>query len=317
MDRTISSELPEQNTNEEQTILSCIYARVSSPNQLSGYSLDEQIRRCKERCDIMGWKVRYIFVENGVSGKNTDRPKFQMMLKKARAGLFDILVFWKLDRFARSLFDVIHVEKQLKNYGIALHSVSEQLDTSSSVGRFNFRNLASAAELERDLIKERSRMGMKALAMQHKWPNPFPPIGYTKKNEGHLEINETEKDLVKTIFRMYIQLKSMPQVAYELNKKGFKTRRGNRWSNMSVKKVLDNELYLGKYYIAGVEAYLENLKMINKKTFSKAKELRDRYKEKPQNATPERRQGTIDKVFSEYFKFIQEMEEGNPVFESV
>jgi len=309
MDRTLEEGFNVQTVDREKTILACIYARVSSPNQIYGYSLDEQIRRCKERCDIMKWKVCYIFAENGLSGKNIDRPKFQKMLSKAKGGLFHVLVFWKLDRFCRSLFDVINVERELNSYGVSLHSVTEQIDTTSSVGRFNFRNIASAAELERDLIKERSRMGMKALAMQHKWPNPYPPMGYTKLDDGHLAIHDQEKDLVQQIFQLYIQLRSMPEVSYRLNKQGFTTRRGNRWSNMSVKKVLDNELYLGKYNISGVEAYLGHLKIIDEKTFNKAKEVRNRYQGKQQHASEERKQGTIENVFSEYLSFLDEMEE--------
>jgi len=128
------------NTDAENT-LAAIYARVSSPNQATGYSLDEQVRRCRERCDLMGWKVRYIFKENG-SGANTDRPKFQMMMEKAKEGAFDVLVFWKLDRFCRSLVDVVNIERELIEYGVSLHSVTEQIDTTTPFGKFNFRNVA-------------------------------------------------------------------------------------------------------------------------------------------------------------------------------
>jgi len=295
--------------DKEKPVLAAIYARVSSPNQRFGYSLDEQVRRCRERCDIMGWKVRYIFTENGVSGKNTDRPKFQMMLEKAKMGLFDVLVFWKLDRFCRSLLDVVSVERELKNYGISLHSVTEQIDTTTPVGNFNFRNIASAAELERDLIRERSRMGMKALAMKHRWPNKLPPLGYDKKEDGKLEINREEAKLVKKIFEMYLKLKSMPQVAFELNKTGIKTKRGNKWSATAVKRILDNKIYVGVYEVAEIEEEVEEYKILDEKLFEKAKKLRYRAKKVREEMPKERKQGTIDRIFNEYLELLREEEE--------
>jgi site-specific DNA recombinase len=179
--------------SERKDTFAAIYARVSSPNQANnGYSLDEQIRICHERCDLMGWKVRYIFKEDGESASTIDRPKFKMMLERARDGAFDVLVFWKLDRFCRSLADVVNIQRELEEYGASLHSVTEQIDTTTPVGKFNFRNLASASELERDLIKERARMGMHGLAREHKWPNPHPPLGYDKDADHRLRVNKEE-----------------------------------------------------------------------------------------------------------------------------
>jgi len=292
--------------NESEEILAAIYARVSSPNQAMGYSLDEQVRRCRERCDLMGWKVRYIFKENG-SGANTDRPKFQMMMEKARKGAFDVLVFWKLDRFCRSLVDVVNIERELRECGVSLHSVTEQIDTTTPFGKFNFRNIASASELERDLIKERAKMGMYALAMKHKWPNPYPPLGYEKMGDGRLKINEEEAELVRRIFKMYIELKSMPDVAFQLNKEGTKTKRGNRWSASSVKKVLDDELYIGEYKVAGVEDHVEEYKIIEDELFKQAKELRHRF-QSDRKMPEERKEATIDRVFDEYLTFLGDME---------
>jgi site-specific DNA recombinase len=283
-----------------------IYARVSSLNQANGYSLDEQVRICRERCNLMGWKVRYIFKENGMSGSTADRPKFQLMLERAKEGTFDVLVFWKLDRFCRSLLDVVNTEKKLKDYDVSLHSVTEQIDTTTSVGRFNFRSIASAAELERDLIKERSRMGMKALAMQHKWPNRLPPFGYKKKENGYLEVEPEGAKLVRKVFRLYLKLKSMPQVAFELNKRGIKTDRGNKWSTPAVKKVLDNELYVGKYEVAGVEGHLKECKIVSKNLFEEARKLRQRAKKVRQEMPKDRKQGTIERIFNEYMEFLKE-----------
>ncbi len=298
-----------QQKQETKPMIAAIYARVSSPNQTKGYSLEEQIRICRERCDLMGWKVRYIFVENGVSAKNTDRPKFKIMMEKARQRKFDVLVFWKLDRLCRSLRDVVNVEKELRDYGISLHSVTEQIDTTTPIGRFNFRNIASAAELERELISERAKMGMAAMAMHHKWPNRLPPLGYDKGADGRLKINEEEANLVRKIFEMYLELKSMPQIAFELNKLGIKTKRGKEWTTTAVKRILDNKIYIGIYEVAGVRDYVEEYKIIDDELFNKVKEVRERYKRIRREMPKDRKMGTIEKIFSEYFEYLKEMEE--------
>ncbi len=301
-----------QRKNFGETIIAAIYARVSSPNQLNNYSLDEQIRICRERCELMGWKVRYIFRDEAVSAKDTNRPMFKKMLEKAKQRKFDVLVFWRLDRLCRSLIDAIRIEKELREYGVALHSVTEQIDTTTPVGRFNFRNLASAAELERDLIRERARMGMHAMALQHKWPNKKPPLGYNIRADGRLEVNEEEAKLVREIFEMYIETKSMSQVAFLLNKRGIKTKDGKEWKAPSVKKILENEIYIGRYRVAGVDDYVEEYRIVDDELFEKAREIRFRFKcgeGKKEPMHKERKKGTIDRIFDEYFKFLEEMEE--------
>lgn len=294
-----------------QHIIAAIYARVSSPRQMQNYSLDEQVRICRERCELMGWKVRYIFREV-MTAKSTDRPMFRKMMEKAKQGKFDVLVFWRLDRLCRSLIDAIRVEKELREYGVALHSVTEQIDTTTPVGRFNFRNLASAAELERELIKERTRMGMYALAMQHKWPNKKPPLGYKKREDGRLEIDEEEARLVRRIFELYIETKSMPQVAFILNEEGVKTKEGGKWTAPTIKKILDNELYIGRFKVAGVDDYVEEYRIIDDELFERVREIRLRFKRgegKRESMPEERKKGLIDRIFEEYFAYLNELEE--------
>jgi site-specific DNA recombinase len=299
---------PGAEKDDEKPIFAAVYARVSPGKKANGYSLEEQVRLAKEHCDRHGWKVRYVFTDNNVSGANIDREKFQLMMRKARQQAFTVISFWKIDRFARSLADLVNIERELRTYNVSLSSVTEPVDTVSSIGRFSFRNIASAAELERDLIQERTKMGMHALAMKNRWPNRTPPLGYNIEEDHTLIINQQGKKLVIEIFRMYLRLRSMSQVAFELNIRGLQTRRKKRWTNMSVKQILDNEIYIGKYNVAGVEAYIKELRIISDKLFNKAKNLRNRYEEKPKAITEERRLTTIQHVFNEYLVFLDDME---------
>jgi len=303
----------ENEEKDKRPIFAAIYARTSSPNQRFNYSIKEQVDRCWKYCDERGWAAKYVFVDEGESGGTTDRPKFQLMLEKARAGKFDAIVFWKLDRFCRSLVDLVNVERMLREWGIGLCSVTEYLDTTSSVGRFNFRSLASVAELEREMIGERARIGLHALAKRHKWPNPHPPIGYDKREDGMLEVDRKEAKLVRRIFEMYLREKSMPQVAFELNKRRITTKNSKEWNARATRDVLTNEIYIGKYNVAGVADQVEEYRIVEGSVFERTKEIIRRFEDGNGAKRPpmpeDRRNAKIDRIFNEYFGFLKEIDE--------
>ena len=267
-----------ENNGEKSNFGAAVYARTSSANQRLGYSIDEQIRRCWERCKSNDWEVRYVFADEAESGRDTERPEFQRLVETAQQKMFDVVIFWKLDRFCRSLVDLVKVEEQLSQYDVSLQSVTEHIDTTTPVGRFNFRNLASAAELETDLTSQRVQMGMYGLAKDHKWPNSQPPLGYTLSNEGRLEINDKEAELVRRIYRMYVREKSMPQVAFLLNSQNVRTKSGKEWTTQAVKKVVSNELYIGEYSVAGYEEFVEEYQIVQDDLFDEVTKIRFRFK---------------------------------------
>jgi len=164
----------------------------------------------------------------------TDETAACNLMKKAQDGEFNVIIFWKLDRFCRSLLDVVNVEKKLREWGVNMCSLTENIDTTTSSGRFVFRTIASAAQWEREMISERTAMGLKALAKQHKWPNKSTPLGYKRDSNGYLKIIKNEAKLVQEIFHKYIKMKSMPQLAFLLNKRGIKTKRGKKWSAAAI-----------------------------------------------------------------------------------
>lgn len=297
----------EDKENDGEPISAAIYARTSSPNQRYNHSIKEQVKRCWKHCDDRGWIVKYVFTDECVGGGTIERPKFQIMLEGAREGKFNVIMFWKLDRFCRSLVDLVNVERSLREMGVGLCSATEHLDTTTSIGRFNFRNLASVAELEREIIGERARMGMHALARERKWPNPHPPLGYDKAEDGTLRVNRVEAKLARWIFKRYVRVKSMDQVVFELNQKGATTKKDKKWTIRAVKDILTDGLYVGRYKVAGVEEKVKGLKIINDQIFDKAAEIRTRYGNGGARRPPmpeDRRMAKIDRVFGEYFEFL-------------
>jgi site-specific DNA recombinase len=160
---------------------------------------------------------------------------------------------------------------------VALHSITENIDTTTPTGRFNFRNISSASEFERELNQQRSKMGMTELAMERKWPNDHPPLGYQKCEDDTLEIDSEEADLVKSIFTRYLELRSMPELASELNQDGISTAKGKEWSARAVSGVLRNQLYIGQYNVADVEAYVSEYQIIDESLFDRVTSVRTRF----------------------------------------
>ena len=237
------------------------------------------------------------------------------MLQKASAKEFDVVISWKLDRVCRSLLDLMNTEKMLNKQGIGLASVTENIDTVSSLGRFNFRNLASYAELEREMIGERSRMGLFALAKQHKWPNSQPPLGFDRRKNGCLRPNHSEVDLVNKILRMYVRSKSFPQTAFLLNIEGIKTKNGKEWSDKAVRDIVTNEIYIGQFRVAGFRDYVKEYRIVDTKLFKRATQIRTRYprgKAKRPPMPPDRKTLKIEKIFNQYNEIILKSEKLTP-----
>ncbi|WP_420182081.1 recombinase family protein [Haloarcula sp. KBTZ06] len=296
-------------TSEERA---AIYARTSSTSQKFGYSIDEQVRQCAERCQMMGWSVAFVYKDEAVSGKDTDRPMFQEMLSKAEAGLFDILVFWKLDRFSRSIMHAVNLEKQFREWDVALYSATEQIDTTTPAGRFNFRNIANAAEFERDMIKQRTQMGHAARALEHKWPNKTAPLGYVKTENGRLSVHPKEAGLVRLIFSEYVEQRSMPSVAESLNDQQRLTKKGNDWTADAVGKILRNRIYIGEYSVGEVESTVKEYQILSQELFEKVTEIRMRFKKVTDSTRSEmdqeRKEQRVEEVTAQYSDFRKSSE---------
>ncbi len=136
-----------------------IYARVSTTN--NGQSPEMQLRELKEYCERRGWKIAGEYVDTGISGAREKRPELDRLMADAHRRRFDAVVVWKFDRFARSVSHLLRALETFKALGIEFVSLSEQVDTSTPTGRMIFTVLGAVAELERSLIAERVRAGLR------------------------------------------------------------------------------------------------------------------------------------------------------------
>lgn len=136
-----------------------IYARVSTAN--NGQDPKMQTRELSEYCSRRGWAVSGEYVDIGISGTKEKRPELDRLLSDAHGRRFDAVVVWKFDRFARSVSHLLRALEHFQALGIEFVSLSEQLDTSTPTGKMVFTVLGAVAELERSLIAERVRAGMR------------------------------------------------------------------------------------------------------------------------------------------------------------
>jgi len=144
---------------ENPNLRAAIYARVSTVN--AGQDPTMQTRELEEYCQRRGWQVFGTYVDNGVSGKKDSRPELNRMMQDAHGRRFDVVVVWRFDRFARSVSHLLRALESFSALGIQFVSLSEQVDTSTPTGKMVFTVLGAVAELERNLIVERVRAGLR------------------------------------------------------------------------------------------------------------------------------------------------------------
>jgi DNA invertase Pin-like site-specific DNA recombinase len=133
------------------------YSRVSTQNQ----DTDMQTRELREYCTRKGWDLVHEYVDHGVSGAKESRPALNALMIDARRRKFDAVAVWKFDRMARSVAHLLRILDEFRSLGIDFSSLSESIDTSTPTGKMVFTVLASVAELERSLISERVRAGLR------------------------------------------------------------------------------------------------------------------------------------------------------------
>jgi DNA invertase Pin-like site-specific DNA recombinase len=135
-----------------------LYARVSTSDK--GQDPQMQLRELREYCDRRGWTVTGEYVDVGVSGAKDSRPELNRLMADAKQRRFDVVLVWKLDRFGRSLKHLVAALGEFEALGIAFVSLRDSFDLTTPAGRLMFNMVASFAEFERDLIRERVKAGI-------------------------------------------------------------------------------------------------------------------------------------------------------------
>ncbi|SPF43276.1 Site-specific recombinase, DNA invertase Pin (fragment) [Candidatus Desulfosporosinus infrequens] len=228
----------------------CAYCRVSTDNeeQLSSYEAQvshytDYIKRNPE------WTFGGIFADEGISGTNTKkRVEFNRMIEDCMAGKIDMVITKSISRFARNTLDTLQYVRQLKEKGIAIFFEKECVNTLDSKGEFLITLLGSLAQEESSNISQITRMGIVYRFQEGKVivnHNRF--LGYTKDENGELVIVPEEAEVIRRIFKEFLEGKSDLKIAKGLEHDGILTGAGKTtWWASTVKSILKNEKYMGE-----------------------------------------------------------------------
>lgn len=232
-----------------------LYARVSSQMQSDAGTIASQIDYAQQYCRLQKIAILATYLDEGVSGtvRVCERPAGARLLADAKAGKFDTVLVFRIDRLARRTSDLLNTTETLEEAGVSIRSLTEPFDTSTAAGKFMVSTLGGIAELERAGIIERSRSGMERLAREGRWLGGRPPFGY-EVVDGKLAIHSVQGQIVKDIFTWYLCGERVRAIARKLNILGTRhpmewSRPGAKrpWYESTVSKLLKNRVYIGEF----------------------------------------------------------------------
>lgn len=241
---------------EERRI--AIYSRKSKFTG-RGESIENQIGLCRQYIKNFYGEAEerevLVYEDEGFSGGNLKRPRFQSMMRDAEHGKIKAVVVYRLDRISRNIGDFAGLIEELGGMGISFVSIREQFDTSSPMGRAMMYIASVFSQLERETIAERIRDNMYELAKTGRWLGGNTPTGYRSeavelvhmdgkvRKACRLRICPEEADMVKGIFRKFLELGSLEETRKWLSQKGCVTKNGNPFGTAAIKNILENPVY--------------------------------------------------------------------------
>lgn len=241
--------------------LAAIYVRVSTQEQAQqGFSLNAQQEALENYAKALGYEIHRVYRDEGKSAKDLKRPEMTNLLQDAEAGKFSAIFIYKLDRFSRSIKDLILTIDKLKDWGIDFVSLQDRIETTSASGKLMFHIIGAFAEFERNIIGDRTKFGMQRKAKEGGFITKAPK-GYKLVNKKLL-VDEQEAEKVKEIFNRFLNEDiSLTQLAkdYGLTTSG-------------LKKLLQNTTYLGKTKFAEEESQGSHEAIIDEDLFRRVRE---------------------------------------------
>ncbi len=221
------------------------YARVSTDEQArDGVSLEAQRTRIRAYAQAKDLPLCDILVDEGRSGKDLKRPALQELLAQCKRGAVAHVIVWRLDRLTRRTRHLLSlVEDTFLAKHIELHSVSESLDTSTPHGRFVLTLFGGLAQMERELIGERTRSALE-YKRQQRQPTSHPPLGFQPNGSRESMVPvPRELVIVRRILRHWRLGQSYRAIAAKLTAEGVPTKQGGRWHHSTVAKVVARREY--------------------------------------------------------------------------
>lgn len=225
------------------------YCRVSTDTEEQATSYEAQIQHYREYIiSKPEWEFVDIYADEGISATNTKkRDEFNRMIDDCKLGLIDLVITKSISRFARNTVDCLNYIRELKEMNIPVFFEKESINTMDAKGEVLITIMASLAQQESESLSKNVKLGMQYRFQQGKiMVNTTCFLGYDKDDNGSLIINPEQAEIVKRIFREYLEGKSILAICKGLERDGILTARGNpRWHDSTVRKILENEKYMG------------------------------------------------------------------------
>ena len=222
-----------------------IYARYSSDSQREE-SIEGQIRECTAFAEKNGITILRHYIDRAYSAKTDNRPDFQEMIKDSGKKLFDMVIVWKLDRFARNRYDSARYKAQLKRNGVKVVSATEVISEGAE-GIILESVLEGYAEYYSADLSEKVIRGRKENALKCKFNGGTLPIGYVIDEEQHFQIDPLTAPFVLDVFKKYDKGATMKELRDWLNDSGVRNTRGQPLNFNSIQHMLSNRRYIGEY----------------------------------------------------------------------
>ena len=222
--------------------------------------------------------------DGGFTGGNMERPALKRLLADIEAGEIDCVVVYKVDRLSRSLLDFARIMETFEKHGVSFVSVTQQFNTTNSMGRLTMNILLSFAQFEREIIAERTRDKMSAARRKGKWMGGGLVLGYdVAPRGGRLIVNEEEAAQVRAIYELYLEHRSLIPVVRELDRRGWRnkgwiTKKGNErggapFTKNTLFRLLTNVIYIGKVSYKGTIYPGEHDAIVDAKVWKRVQEL--------------------------------------------
>jgi site-specific DNA recombinase len=227
------------------------YIRVSQErNARNGYGLAAQENEIGRFVEYRGLQLAGTYREAGASGYERERPELDRLLADAREGRFDVVVFPSIDRAGRSVKDVIEIDAMLRQCGVEIVFLRENIDTSTPTGELYRNIMAAVAQFEGRLMYERMSKGKRRKAAAGGYTGGYLPYGY-RREAGRVVVDRDEARVVERIFRWRGAGVTVKEIVRRLNQNGTRTKRGGHWSWGTVKGILANRFYTGRVEFEG------------------------------------------------------------------
>lgn len=269
-------------TGSAKSMRCAVYTRVSTDQGLEQdfNSLDAQYEASQSYIKSQahaGWTLlRTKYDDGGFSGGNTERPALQRLLDDVRAGKIDVIVVYKVDRLTRSLADFAKLVELFDQQTVSFVSVTQQFNTTTSMGRLTLNVLLSFAQFEREVTSERIRDKIAASKRKGLWVGGMAPLGYDTKDRK-ITVNQVEANRVRLIFRQYLKTGSLNALMADLRTRNIVTKRrrlktggaigGIPFTSGPLVHLLRNRFYVGEVAFKGEILQGEQLPILDRSLF--------------------------------------------------